>query len=360
MSVDYSAKVQAMGRSLVTGGSGFLGRHLVHKLLALGEEVVVFDLRPYEHDDPKTASSVVVRTGTITQLGDVVTSCREVGVVYHCVSADPLDNRNEELMWNVNVEGTKNVIEACKQCRVPKLVYVSTASVVYNGKNMLNVDETAPYPDRFTDYYSKTKAEAEKLVLAAKRKTLATCAIRPSSIFGEYDPALVPRLVENGKAGKTKYIVGNGRTKWEFTYVGNVADACIKAAEYLGPETPVSGQAYFITNDENVLFWEQCGVILRGLGYPEPSICLPYPICFILAVILDIVLFLLTPVYRPSKPPTFSRQRVVLLNCHREISCQKAKRDFGYTPKVSMREGMKRTIEFFQYLAAPAKQTKAE
>lgn len=344
-----------MSRVLITGGSGFLGRHLVDHLQALPnppEQIVVFDLRRYEHHNPATASSITVCTGTITQIGDVVTACRDVEVVYHCVSADPLDNRNETLMWSVNVEGTKNVIEACKQCNVPKLVFVSSASVIFDGNHMINVDETVPYPQKFQDYYSKTKAEAEKLVLAANRGPLATCAIRPSSIFGERDPAFVPRLIEAGRGGKTKYIIGNGKTKWEFTYVGNVADACIAAAERLSPGSSVAGQAYFITNDETTLFWDQCGVLLGALGYPKPRICLPYYLCYSLAIIIEIVLKLLTPVYTPKKPPTFSRARVILLNSHRQISCDKAKRDFGYKPKVSMEDGMRRTIQFFEPMAA--------
>lgn len=346
-----------MVRSLVIGGSGFLGCHLVERLLANGSNVVVFDLHKYTHEDATNAEQVRVCTGTVTQLGDVVSACRGVDVVYHCVSADPLDNRNESLMLSVNVEGTKNIIEACKQTGVRRLVYVSTASVVFDGNHMIDVDETKSYPKTFIDFYSKTKADAEKLVLAANRESLQTCAIRPSAIFGERDPALVPRLVEAGRAGKTKYIIGNGKTMWEFTYVGNVADACIKAAENLVAGSSVAGQAYFITNDETTLFWEQCGVILGGLGYPVPSICIPYVICFCVAVLIEIVLLLLSPIYRPKKPPTFSRQRVALLTSHRKISCAKAKKDFGYKPQVSMEEGMQRTVEHFQYLANTAKKS---
>lgn len=349
-----------MVRSLVTGGSGFLGRHLVEKLLAHGSEVVVFDLQKYVHEDASQAERVTACTGTITQLGDVVSACRNVDVVYHCVSADVLDNRNEALMWSVNVEGTKNVIEACKQCRVERLVYVSSASVVFDGTHMIDVDETMPYPTKYVDFYSKTKAEAEKLVLASNRASLRTCAIRPSAIFGERDPVLVPRLVEAARVGKTKYIIGNGKTKWEFTYVGNVADACIKAGENLGPGDSVPGQAYFITNDETTLFWEQCGVILDGLGYPVPSVCIPYALCFAIAVLIEFIMLLLSPIYKPKKPPTFSRQRVILLTTHRKISCAKAKLDFGYQPKVSMEEGMRRTVEYFQPLAKDAKSAKSE
>ncbi|CDF34730.1 unnamed protein product [Chondrus crispus] len=263
-------------------------------------------------------------------------------------------------MLAVNVEGTKNVIEACKQSGVQRLVYVSSASVVFDGSHMIDVDETKPYPSKFTDFYSKTKADAEKLVLAANRESLRTCAIRPSAIFGERDPALVPRLVEAGRGGKTKYIIGNGKTMWEFTYVGNVADACMKAAEHLTIGSPVAGQAYFITNDETTLFWEQCGVILGGLGYPVPATKIPFAVCFFIAVLLEVILFILSPIYKPRKPPTFSRQRVSLLTSHRKISCEKAKKDFGYTPKVSMEEGMKRTINFFKPLAKDAKSAKSE
>lgn len=263
-------------------------------------------------------------------------------------------------MWSVNVEGTKNVIEACKQCCVPKLVFLSSASVVFDGRHMLNADETRSYPTKYVDFYSKSKAEAEKLVLAANRESLSTCALRPSAIFGEHDPTFVPRLVQAGREGKTKYIIGDGRTKWEFTYVGNVADACIKAAEHLSPGSAVAGQAYFITNDETTLFWEQCGTILGNLGYPVPSICIPYVVCYVFAALLEFTLLVLSPIYRPTQPPTFTLHRIRICTTHRQLSCAKAKRDFGYTPKVSMEEGMQRTLEFFKPLANNAKPTKTE
>lgn len=335
-------------RCLVTGGSGFLGRHLVRKLISKQSHVVVFDLRQFTPEDPSNAPFITSRVGTITQLGDVVSACRDVDVVFHCVSADPLASNNELLMWSINVEGTKNVIEACKQCTVPKLVFVSSASVVFDGSHMLNTDESRPYPRVYIDFYSKSKAEAERLVLAASRDSLLTCSLRPSAIFGEGDPAFLPRLIEAGKQGKTKYIIGDGKTMWEFTYVGNIADACIQAAEHLVPGSKVAGQAYFITNDETTLFWSQCGVILGKLGYPKPSVSIPFALCYVIATIVELILLLLSPMYKPARPPTFTRHRVMLLNTHRQLSCAKAKRDFGYKPAVSMEEGIDRTVQFFK------------
>lgn len=344
-----------MSRYIVTGGSGFLGRHLVDALLAKYKPpsiVVVFDLRPYEHHNPDTADRVVSSTGSVTRLGDLVKAFRDGSVVFHCVSANPLDNLNESLMWSVNVDGTKNVIEACKQCKVPKLVFISSASVIFDGSPLHNVDETVPYPTRYIDYYSMTKAEGERLVLAANRDSLLTCSLRPSSIFGERDPLYVPRLIEAGRQRKSRYIIGDGKTKWEFTYVGNIANACIKAADHLAVNSPVAGQAYFITNDENTLFWEHMGVMLKGLGYPPPSVRIPFIVCFVLAAIVDLILLLLSPIYKPAKPPNFTKQRVRLLSTDRSISCAKAKRDFGYAATVSMDEANKRTIEYFKPQAA--------
>lgn len=340
-----------MRRCLVTGGSGFLGRHLIDALLADDQpesEIVVFDLRPYQHHHPATSSRIHARTGTVTKLGDVMKACQDVDIVYHCVSADPLDDRNQKLMWSVNVEGTKNIIEACKQCCVPKLVYVSTASVIFDGTHMINADENTPYPTKYIDYYSMTKAEAEKLVLAANKATLLTCSLRPSSIFGERDPVFLPRLIDAGRTGKTKYIIGNGKTKWEFTYVGNIALACIKASDALSPLSPVAGSAYFITNDQTTLFWPHIGIIMEGLGFPKPSICIPYLLCYVLACIFEIVLFFLSPIFTPKRPPTFTRQRVQLMTTHRQLSCEKAKKDFGYQPAVSLEEATNRTIEYFK------------
>lgn len=345
-----------MRRVTVTGGSGFVGKHLVRALLAKDQpptQIVVFDLRPYQHDDPKTAHVIEATTGSVTCLGDLIKVFRSADVVFHCVCANPLDDQNESLMWRVNVDGTKNVIEACKQCEVPKLVYLSSASVVFDGNHMRNIDESQPYPSRYVDYYSRTKAEAERLVLAANKPTMLTCALRPSSVFGEEDPLYVPRLIDAGRQSKSRYIIGSGKTKWEFTYVENVANACLKAAEKLTADSPVGGQAYFITNDETTILWEHMGIMLASLGYEAPRIHIPYLLCYILASIIDLVLFLISPVYKPSKPPTFNKHRVLLLTTDRSISCDKAKRHFGYVASVSMEEANRRTIEYFKPEAAP-------
>ncbi len=351
-----------MRRCVVTGGSGFLGRHVIDCLIREDPtlEIVVFDLHPYKHHDSAAEVSITSIAGDVTQLGAVVTALTDADTVIHCISADPMDNTNQKLMWTVNVEGTKNVIEACKQCKVTKLVHVSSASVVYNGAPLVDVDESYPYPSMFRDYYSMTKAHAEKLVLAASKGGLATCALRPSAIFGERDRMFLPRFIEAARAGKSKYIIGSGTNVWDMTYVGNIAEACVLAARKLSPDSALSGQAYFINNTEPVQFWKYSGRLLEGLGYDKPRVCIPHALCYTIAVLIEFVLYILRPVYKPKAPPTFSRARITLLTTHRTFSCEKARLHFGYAPTVNMDEAAERTIEFFKPMAASAKQDKEE
>ena len=96
---------------------------------------------------------------------------------------------------------------------------------MFDGSDLVGVDESLPYTCKPMDYYTETKVSGEKLVLAANSATLAVVALRPSGIFGEGDTVMVPTLVRQAKAGKMKYIIGNGKNVWDFTYVGNVAQA---------------------------------------------------------------------------------------------------------------------------------------
>lgn len=139
--------------------------------------------------------------------------------------------------------------------------------VVFEGQDLVNADEALPYASRPMDYYTATKIEGERMALAANSESLATCALRPSGIFGEGDTVMVPTLVRQARAGKMKYIIGDGKNEWDLTYVGNVAQAHLLAAEQLAPGAPAAGQAFFITNQEPVPFWAFTGDLLEGLGY---------------------------------------------------------------------------------------------
>ncbi|MQL96464.1 hypothetical protein Taro_029137 [Colocasia esculenta] len=283
---------------VVTGGRGFAARHLVEMLLRSQQwRVRVADLAPSIKLDPREEEEsggvlgTALRSGgalyVSTDLRDkaqVLQAFQGAEVVFHMAAPDSSIN-NHQLHYSVNVEGTKNVIDACIECKVKRLIYTSSPSVVFDGIHPLhNVDESMPYPQKFNDSYSETKAEAEKLVIKANgRDGLLTCCIRPSSIFGPGDKLMVPSLVAAARAGKSKFIIGDGNNMYDFTYVENVAHGHICAEKALaagGNGTKVAGQAYFITNMEPIKFWEFMSRILEGLGYERDIRLLPATVVF--------------------------------------------------------------------------------
>jgi nucleoside-diphosphate-sugar epimerase len=193
--------------------------------------------------------------------------------------------------------------------------------------------------------------QAEKLVLAANSPALATCALRPSGIFGPgNDRILMPSIAERGHSGKMKYIVGSGKNLFDWTYVGNVADAHLLAAASLAdPGSGAAGQAFFITNDEPSGFWDMLGDLAEGLGYVRPHVQLPVWIMLIfayLAVFFGSMLGLKTDL---------NPVRVRLASAQRTVKCDKAKCILGYTPAIRLARGKDLTIAAFQHLAKDAK-----
>ncbi|GMK56658.1 hypothetical protein CspeluHIS016_0304980 [Cutaneotrichosporon spelunceum] len=223
---------------LVIGGCGFLGRHIVDALLGRGEtNVAVFDIVQRHFDE-----NVTFYTGDISKLEDVAAAIAKSGAMIVIHTASPPHGRGAAVYEAVNVTGTQNVIEACRTAAVPKLVYTSSAGVVYSGKeDLINADERLPYPAVPMDAYNDTKARAEALVLAANSDDLLTCALRPSGIFGPGDRQAISGFHSVIKNGQTKFQIGSNENLFDWTYVGNVAHAHLLAADRLDQTYPVAG-----------------------------------------------------------------------------------------------------------------------
>ncbi|KAM8848346.1 sterol-4-alpha-carboxylate 3-dehydrogenase, decarboxylating [Synchiropus picturatus] len=331
-------------RCAVIGGSGFLGRHLVEKLLARGYTVSVFDLRQsYE------LPGVTFHQGDLCDKQALLAALEDVTLVFHCASPAPA-SEDRELFERVNIQGTSTVIQACQAAGVQKLVLTSSASVVFEGTDVKNGVEDLPYAQKPIDYYTQTKIQQEKLVLKAcdQRKGFLTVAIRPHGIFGPRDPQLVPILVDAARRGKMKFIIGDGSNLVDFTYVDNVVHGHILAAESLRADSPICGKPYHITNDEPIRFWDFMSQVLVGLGYAAPSLRLPYSLVYGLAVLLWLLALLLRPLL--AIKPTFTPMRVALAGTHHYYSCERAKKDLGYKPVVSLKEGLARTLQSYPHL----------
>lgn len=253
------------GSAAVTGGGGFLGGAVVDALLARGERVAsisrgaypeleargVETLRADLADDPSTLTEFLRR--------------REVDTVYHC-AARPGVFGSARLYERANVDATARVLEACRAAGVPRLVFTSSPSVVFDGGDHVNAGPDLPYPDRYLAHYPRTKAEAERLVLSADAPELATVSLRPHLIFGPQDPNLIPRLLERADARRLR-IVGDGMSEVSLTYVENAAAAHLAAADGLREDpADLHGRAFFVNNDEPVRLWQWINRILEGTG----------------------------------------------------------------------------------------------
>ncbi|KAN0087940.1 3-beta hydroxysteroid dehydrogenase/isomerase family domain containing protein [Tylopilus felleus] len=213
---------------LVIGGSGFVGRHIVEQLLARGDVVSVFDIVQRHHDVP-------FYSGDITNEQNVFDAIRKSGTTCIIHTASPQHGaKDPSVYFKVNVDGTQAVINAAVAASVRKLVYTSSAGVVFDGKDVINLDERAPYPEKPFDAYNDSKAKGEALVLEANGKGgLLTVALRPAGIFGPGDRQMMVGLYQVYQRDQTHFQVGDNNNIFDYTYVGNIAQAHLLAADKL-------------------------------------------------------------------------------------------------------------------------------
>jgi nucleoside-diphosphate-sugar epimerase len=322
-------------KTLVTGGGGFLGRYIVEQLLARGDEVTVFSRNDYPE---LSKMGVTLIQGDITQTPSVLHACAGMDIIFH-VAARPGVWGTWDEFYQPNVIGTQNVVAACQELGVSKLVFTSSPSVVFDNSDHHGNDESLPYPLEFENIYSHTKALAEQVVLKANGKQgLLTVALRPHLIFGPRDTQLLPRLIARAKAGRLIQ-VGDGTNKVDITYVEDAARAHLLAGDALKPDSPVAGSVYFISQDEPVLLWPWIGQLLNELNLPPIKRKIPKSIARAIGGLMELGYYTL----RLSSEPPMTRflGSVLAMNHYYDIS--KAKQDFGYQPQFTMRQALTKT-----------------
>eukprot|EP01006_Ploeotia_vitrea_P025697 TRINITY_DN58594_c0_g1_i2.p1 TRINITY_DN58594_c0_g1~~TRINITY_DN58594_c0_g1_i2.p1 ORF type:complete len:469 (+),score=21.24 TRINITY_DN58594_c0_g1_i2:29-1435(+) len=332
---------------LVTGGNGFLGRRMVEMLVEQNIGVVSFDI---VHTGEKF-STVKYVTGDLRKAEDCRKATESCSAVIHVASLTELHGA-KSLFDDINVKGTQNLVEAAKGNGVKAFVYTSTSSVVYEGKDIENGDESLPYAKNFIDYYTETKARAEKLVLEANCKQMGTCAIRPHSIYGPGDRHYFPKVLRQAAKGKLKFRLGSGEPLSSYTFVDNCVHAHVIAAKKLAKDSSsVGGQAFFVNDGKPRPFWGVMKEVAVGAGYDGSKIgikSIPFGVAHTLGGMNEGLHTIAKGLGLGVGDVVFSRFSVLMSCTHHYYSTAKAEKQLGYSPLVDSETAMKRTFAWFK------------
>ncbi len=320
-------------KCLVIGGAGLLGLEIAGQLYRQGIKVRILDLVPAQ------GGFFEGQIGDMRDREQVVKACKGVDSVFQTAAAVWDPKNPPELYDEVNINGNSQVIDACREQGVKRLVYTSTMDVVVDGrKPVKDGDESLDYPSKTPkDHYCRTKIAAEKMVLEANSDQLLTCALRPVGMYGPRDKYHLKNVIEAVNNG-LNFRLGNGKAKFSHVYSENAAHAHVLAAKRLIKGSPVAGNFYFITDAypaENLFdFLEP---FLIGLGLEPPRKKIPYPLAYIMAFINEKI----------SPCSNFNRFSVVQTCVDHTFKSSRAEKDLGYRPIVPRQEAFKRTLDWF-------------
>ena len=309
---------------LITGGAGFLGQAVVRRCLARGYRVRVLGRTPIASE---LASQVDFVRGDIADRAIVEVAVKGCDFVFHVAAKAGVWGSGEEYL-RVNINGTKNVVEACKAHGSRALVHTSTPSVVFNGEAFRGADESLAYGDNWLCAYAETKAIAEAVALKAASDKLKVCALRPHLIWGPGDNHLFPRVLARARAGKLR-IVGDGLNQVDVTHVDTAADAHLGALDALLAGR-ANGKAYFLSQGEPVKLWEFINRLLVGAGEKPVTLRISQRSAYWLGALLEGVWTL----FRLKGEPPMTRFVAVELAKDHWFDVSAARRDLGLKPAV--------------------------
>lgn len=345
---DLAARAgRARLKVLVTGAGGFVGGVVARMLRARGDDVRTVARGDYPEltklgcthlrgdlSDPKVASDAA--TG--------------VDAIIHVAAKAGVWGKAAEYESS-NVAATQNLLDASVQHGVKRFVFTSSPSVTFDGGDAIQANESLPYPTSHLAHYPRTKADAERRVLAANGKSgLLTCALRPHLVYGPGDPHLLPRLVKRAKAGRLAWI-GKGN-QVDVTYVENAAHAHLLALDALGAEgAKPAGKAYFISQGTPVHPDAWVGELLAAIGVPPVKRRVKLPIAYAVGAVMEAA----WSVFGLKGEPMMTRFVAAQLGTSHHYDLSAARRDFGYSLLVDDAEAQRRTIAWLKDELAAAR-----
>ncbi|MEL6447914.1 MAG: NAD-dependent epimerase/dehydratase family protein [Pseudomonadota bacterium] len=319
---------------LVTGGTGFTGKALVQRLLADGHSVVALDYKEGHKTQELSDLGATVVIGSVTDAAVVEQAMQGVDAVQHLAAAFRELNVPESHYDEVNVGGTRIVLEAAARHGVKKFVYCSTCGVHGNIDNPPGGEDAPIQP---ADYYQRTKYLAEPVVKEFFDKGLPTTILRPAAIYGPGDPERFFMIFKRVKTG-TFPMFGSGKTLYHPLYIDNLVDALVLS---MAPDRGLGG-TYLIADEEYVGIEDLVRRVARAM---DQEVRVPhFPVWPVVAVG-----HIVEKVCKPFgiTPPIFPR-RVDWFRQNRAFKIERAKEDLDYQPAVGLDEGLRRTYEWYR------------
>jgi nucleoside-diphosphate-sugar epimerase len=327
---------------LITGATGFVGGHLAEACAGRGWNVRAL-VRPASDTRLLQQKNITLIRGDLADTAALREALQGVEVVFHC-AAKVGDWGPVEEYRAINVEALRGLLETCCNTRLQRFVHLSSLGV-YAARHHHGTDETEPLPAHHIDGYTQSKVEAEQLVGHYNRRhthSLNAVILRPGFIYGPRDRTLMPKLLENLRQRKVRYI-GGGKRAMNCIYIGNLVEAALLAADNRGPET--IGQVYNLTDGEFVSKRRFIETIVKGMGLPRPR-----PVSVPLWAARVMAWWMESGARKKNSPtpPQLTQGRLKLFGLNLDFSIEKARRELGYRPRWSFDEGMGQTVAWYK------------
>ena len=320
---------------LVTGGTGFVGSHLVRRLLGRGHEVISLDKNPGLFDDELRDGGATLVSGSVTNPDDVHRAMAGCTLVYHLASPFGDILQPDDAYWDIEVNGTRNVLDAAERHGVPRVVHCSTQGV-HGIIERPPGDEESPIAPR--DYYCYTKAEGERVCQEFIARGMDVVILRPTSVYGPGDIRgwlKLYRMVSRGWF----LMVGDGETLNHPVYVENLVDAFELAAQ----NPAARGRVYLAGDEEPVTLTELVRKVSSVLGSELRIVRFPwYDLAWMGATAIEVVSKKIG-----AKPPIF-RRRLSWFKTNRAFRIDRAREELGYHPRVRLTDGLARTAHWYR------------
>jgi nucleoside-diphosphate-sugar epimerase len=317
-----------MSTAFVTGGSGFIGGALIGRLRREGWDVRALTRSDRAAERVRSLEAEPVM-GDLDDRDSLRAGAEGCELAFHAAAkvedwGDPAD------FERLNVRGTQNVIDACREAGVPRLVHVGTEAALMAGQPLVNVDESAPLRPDSPALYPSSKAKAEQLVRDANGKGLETVVVRPRFVWGRGDSSLLPRITEMVRSGRFRW-VGGGRQLTATTHIDNTVEGL-----WLGANRAPAGGVYFVTDGEPVVFREFLTRMLGTQGVTIPDRSVPPGVARVAAATAERI----WRVLRLRGSPPLTRFAVWVSSHECTIDISRAERELGYGPVTSREDGL--------------------